>query len=53
MINPARTYVAIMIHIFVSHGAVKLQEKYLGNPPPLGTLAPLDGSTFPYIYNRC
>lgn len=42
VINPSSIYVAIVIHIFVSHGAVKLQEMYLGNPPPLGTLSPLD-----------
>ena len=35
---------------FVSHGAVKLREMHIGNPHSLGTLSPLDGSTFPYIY---
>ena len=52
VINHSRINVAIVIHMFVSHGAVKLQEMHIGNPPPLGTLSPLDGSTFPYIYNR-
>lgn len=52
VINPSSINVAILIHIFVSHGAVKLQEMHIGDPPPLGTLSPLVGSTFPCIYNR-
>jgi hypothetical protein len=53
VINPSSINVALVIHIFVSHGAVKLQEMNIRNPPPLGTLSPLDGCTIPYIYNRC